>query len=229
MNAASADLSRLPGAPESLLDRAAAARLPAGTPLPPWACRVEGVLWWHRAPARAALPHTALAGTGARPYVVGALLHYLDSPVGPYREVLAGVVGRAGLLPGVGIPFIAVDSPASVQGGRAHWALPKVLATFCGPDPFGATQAEGDGWQLAAHPRPRGPRLPVAGRLRGRQRDAAGRPVGSTSTAYGTARPARVDVRVDSALAGEPGSIAGWLLSGRHPGALLRARLRVSC
>ena len=63
---------------------------------------------------------------------MGAFVHYLDTPVGPYAEVLASpaVLLRGGLLAAAHIPFIAVDSEASVRGGRENWALPKTLARF---------------------------------------------------------------------------------------------------
>lgn len=212
----------LPGAPEARLADAAVSGLPAATPVPPWRCRVQSVLWWHRAPG--ALPASVPSGR-TWPYVVGAVVRYLDSPVGPYEEVLGGLLA---LPPTVHLPFLAVDSPASVQGGRAHWALPKTLASFTRPAP-GQVIAVGEGWQIGVTAHPRGPALPVAGRLRGIQVDAAGGPVRSTSTAYGRGRFARIEVQVGTDLAGEVGSIAGWLRSGRHLGAVLDARLTVAC
>jgi len=76
---------------------------------------VEGVVWADR----------------AWPLGVGGMLRYRASPVGPYAEVWAtpGIrVGRHG--PELTIPFMAVDSLASLRGGRANWGLPKTLATF---------------------------------------------------------------------------------------------------
>ncbi len=217
-------LTDLPGAPESRLDAADLIRLPDSTPGPPWPCRLEAVVWWHRAPT------TALAdlppGLGARPrraLVVGALVRYLDTPVGPYDEVIGAVQIRPLT---VHVPFIAVDSLLSVHGGRTNWALPKTVATFSRT----AEQvvAAGAGWRIAARPHPAGPWLPAAGWLRGNQVDAAGRLRRSTTTAVGRARLGRVTVQVDSDLAGEPGSIAGWLRSGRHRGLVLRMRARVA-
>lgn len=224
----------LPGAPESRLAHAVRRRLPDTGPPPPWPCRVEAVLWWHRArpAARLVLPAALPAGAGPA-YVVGAFVRYLDSPVGPYDEVIGAVLpGPRGLRrPGLHIPFIAVDSLHSVQGGRARWALPKALASFSRTSPAPGDDeevvADGDRWRVAARPRPVGPRLPVVGRLPGTQVDAEGRTVRSTTTGYGLARLARVAVQVGTDLAGEPGSIAGWLRSGRHHGLVLRARLWV--
>jgi hypothetical protein len=219
-----ADLSALPGAPESRLPGELLAQLPGRTPAPPWACRVEATLWWHRASpaARAALP-PALAGRALLPYVAAAVVRYLDSPVGPYWEVLGSVLLRPLV---ASTPFICVDELASVHGGRAHWALPKGRAAFS-RTADGELVADGGSWRVGATARPLGPRLPAAGLLRGLQVDGQGRPWSLTATAYGRVRLARVDVQVGTDLAGEPGSIAGWLRSGRHPGAVLHGRLRV--
>lgn len=115
----------LPGAPESRLSAEVAACLPAVTPAPPWRARVEATLWWHPAGAEALAALPAVLRP-RRALVVGAVVRYLDSPVGPYAEVLGAVV--PGLLR-VHVPFLAVDGLAQVAGGRAHWALPQALAT----------------------------------------------------------------------------------------------------
>ena len=47
-----------------------------------------------------------------------------------YREVLCAAVVRTGGRPALCITDIWVDSPASRDGGRALWAIPKELATF---------------------------------------------------------------------------------------------------
>jgi hypothetical protein len=211
----------VPGAPESQLAAADVARLPASTPDPPWRCRLEAVIWWHRAEAAlvADLPPELGARYG-RALVLGALVRYLDTPVGPYEEIIGAVQLRPLT---IHIPFIAVDSLASVHGGRAHWALPKALATFSHTD--GQLLAAGTGWRVAAQARPAGP---MAGWLCGRQLDAAGRLQRSTTTVLGRTRLGRVTVQVDSDQAGKPGSIAGWLRSGRHRGLVLQARARVA-
>jgi len=227
VDAARTELTGVPGVPESRLPAALLADLPDGSPGPPWACRVSAIVWWHRAPPAAlVLLPAPLAGTARRPYVVGALVRYLDSPVGPYEEVIGAVLPRP--LPLVHVPFIAVDSAASLHGGRAHWALPKAWARFEHIAQTGTVQANGDGWRVAARPSPIGPWLPVAGRLRGQQLDAFGAPVTSTSTVLARCRAARVVVQVGSDHAGEPGSIADWLRAGRHRGILLAGRLRVA-
>src|SRR5437588_6813952 len=131
-----------------------------GSPPPaPWTCRCQAVVWSARPPRDAAewLP-PALAGR--RPLgVIGGLVRYLDTPVGPYDEVFAAIGLRRGRGLAGHIPFMAVDSAASVAGGRGNWALPKTLAAFAGDMP--SLQAAGDGWRAAIHARPVGPALPL--------------------------------------------------------------------
>jgi len=240
------ELADLPGAPESRLGPDALGLLPDATAAPPWRCRVEAVLWWHRAgPAAVAALPPPLRGRVRLPLVVGAVVRYLDSPVGPYDEVLGAVLYRPLR---AHVPFLAVDSPASVHGGRAHWALPKTLAAFerdtgaaDGDAQDGSAQdvsaqdvgaahagvvAQGPGWRIAATARPRGPQLPALGLLTLDQ-VVAGQLRSARVHARGRARVGRVVVQVGTDLAGRPGSIAGWLRSGRHPGVVLSGRLRV--
>src|SRR5688500_13427966 len=113
--------------PESELGDADAARLPAASAPAPWPTVLDAVLWFHRAApeARERLP-AALRGRRALPVTVGALIRYRETPVGPYHEVLASPMLLAGARgPEAVVPFIAVDSAASVVGGRENWALPK--------------------------------------------------------------------------------------------------------
>ncbi|MGU3436344.1 hypothetical protein ACNHUS_25420 [Actinomycetes bacterium M1A6_2h] len=159
------------------------------SPPPPWPAPVRATVWWHKATGAA----IALGPKGSVPITVGAVIDYLDSPVGPYREILASPTtvkpGRGfGLLPRVAIPFIAVDSDASVHGGRTHWNLPKVLAEFTG-DVLGEAGAHGQGWSVSTSAAGKGPGFPVvaatgfaqpstgglllaSGRVRGRARFA---------------------------------------------------------
>ncbi len=213
-------LADVPGVPESALPAALAAQLPASTPAPPWDCRVEAVVWWHRTSAagRALVPRELRAGL---PLTVGAFVTYLDTPVGPYSEVLASpqllarpLVRR--VLARVHVPFIAVDSLASVQGGRAHWALPKAMAAFDG------TRAVGDGWEVGAQASTRGPWLPAIGRLGSSQVSATGLVTSSVTTSRAKARLATVRVTTTST-----GDLASWLLPGEHRGIVLRGRMVV--
>jgi hypothetical protein len=153
--------------------------------------------------------------------VGGALLRYADTPVGPYDEVL-GVVGTAdGLRPVGTVAFMAVDSEASVVGGRVNWGMPKTLAAFDRPDAgrtVAATVVGGGGspWQVAVTARPVGPSLPVALRLVAGQQFPDGRVGHSTLRARGRARLAVVTVDVSSA-----GPLPTWLRPGRHLGTVL--------
>ena len=126
-------LTSIAGVLESQLSPDVAAGLPESAPGPPWDCRISSVFWSHKAKpgAAEALPEV-LRGSPRVAVSIGALIRYIDSPVGPYREIIAvpAFVGRP--FPQAHVAFIAVDSEASVVGGRANWALPKVLARFGG-------------------------------------------------------------------------------------------------
>lgn len=206
-------LLELPGVPESTrLPPDLAARLPASTPGPPWSCRVQAVLWWHRASPAAleALP-AVLRGRRTVGLTLAAFVRYVDSPVGPYSEVFAApvlVTGPRGV-PGVAVPFIAVDSLASVHGGRAHWGLPKALATFT-RNGLARVAAVGDGWTVTAQVRPCGPRLPFAGLL------PTTNLLADSSVASSLVRQAAVG-RLGHVEVGCTGpTLPAWLLPGRH-------------
>lgn len=212
--------------PESVLDPGLT--LPATTPEAPWRTRVRATLWWHRATPEAvlALPAELRDQTGVA-LTVGATITYEQSPVGPYEEVLAVPCLLHPSLPdllSVHVPFIAVDSLASIAGGRQHWALPKAYATM--ERAGDRVIATGDGWRVAADPTPAGPRVPLVGAFRDVQLGARGL-MSARSRLRGTGRYARVNVAVTSSTAGEPGSIGGWLRPGHHPGLVLRGRLTV--
>jgi hypothetical protein len=168
---------------------------------------------WSARPTAAARRAAGVDGRVAA--VLGGLISYDDPPVGPYDEV----VGIVGLLAGRGVtatvPFIAVDSPASVVGGRVNWALPKTVARFTG-DPATAMSATGDGWSVRAAVRTAGPSVPF--RTRGAM--AQPWPGGGVRRAgvriAGRARPALVRVTVDA----EPG-LSGWLRGGWHLGVVI--------
>ncbi|HWG95272.1 MAG TPA: acetoacetate decarboxylase family protein [Mycobacteriales bacterium] len=198
----------LPSVPESVLAAEVAARLPASTPGPPWHCRVRAVVWLQRA--------TAPGVDGATGTTMGAVVDYLDSPVGAYREVFAGPLLRHAGLPTVHVPFIAVDSVPSVHGGRAHWGLPKALASFTGDVGAGRVRAEGEGWSVGVEARTAGLPVPLVGTFANRQ--AAGR---ARVSLRGRGRLARVGV---DALGP---TLAGWLGSGTHPGVVGTGRLVV--
>jgi len=208
------DLPSLVALPESRLAAGLLERLPASSPAPPWACRVRAVVWAQRAPSP--LPSSSAYAGRVRGAAVGALVDYLDSPVGPYREVLVGQLLRGTVLPVLHVPFIAVDSLLSVHGGRAHWSLPKAVAEFTGDVGAGAATATGDGWSVAVRAAPRGPRLPVAGPLTTEQDGRR-----AVAALRGRGRLARVEVTAEGLALG------GWLGAGTHLGLVAEGRMVV--
>jgi hypothetical protein len=216
-------LQEVAGVPESVLSDVDAARLPDGTAPAPWSCVLDAVVWVHRAAPGAGewLPRE-LRGRRALPVTFGALVSYRETPVGPYHEVLGSPVLLAEWpLPASVVPFIAVDSLASVHGGRANWRLPKTLARFEWPEQMRRgfeIDAEGERWSVHASVRPRRRAFPVAAPLRTRQ----GPDAFFTSRGRGRARPATVELETRGS------SLPGWLRSGRHPALVLEgARVEV--
>jgi Acetoacetate decarboxylase (ADC) len=221
------DLRAVPGVVECTLDDATAATLPDAAPPAPWNCESTGLIWFGRG-GRAAAAAAGDAVTGGRHAlaVVGGMIAYTRTPVGAYREVFgsialraghAGRGGRGGLRARGTCPFMAVDSRASLVGGRQNWSLPKVLARFTGePDVGGPVTAEGDGWQVRATPRAFGPSFPL--RIRGRvaQPWPDGRVREATVSGRARGRSAVVTVEVRS-----EGDLARWLRPGRHLGVVL--------
>jgi hypothetical protein len=214
---AAADWVDLPAVPESRLDADLRARLLGGEgsppPAPPWRTQVSAVLWWHRATpsARAQLPD-AVRDLPSLPLTVGALVRYRDSPVGSYSEVFASpVLLRRGLrLPAVTVPFIAVDSIASVVGGRAGWALPKTLARALWP-PDAPARIETDDWSVALSVHPRGPIVPFAATLPLLQAQPdRSRRLSSVRT-RGRFRAGLAEITTSGA------TLPRWLVPGTHP------------
>ncbi len=148
--------------------------------------------------------------------MAGMFVRYERTPVGPYSEIIgftalcrgAAVVGH--------VPFIAVDSYASIVGGRANWSLPKTLACFAG-DLCAITRCAPTVTGRCPPPRASGgPTLPLRGAFTVRQADGDGDVSRARTTARIRARPALVRVRAS----GTP-ELTGWLRSGRFPGMLL--------
>jgi hypothetical protein len=185
--------------------------VPVSSP-PPWPAEVRATLWWHRSTDRA----KALAPQGSViPMTLGMVVEYLDSPVGPYREILASPVlrrpgGGLGLMPRIAVPFIAVDSAASIHGGREHWSLPKVMADFTG-DVLAGAGAGGPDWIVETESQGRGPSFPIRGGLGFAQPVDAGLLL-ARATLTGRARYARVTV-----LSQGP-TLTEWLRPGTHHG-----------
>lgn len=214
------DLAGIPGVPESVLTPQDAAALPATAP-PPWTLKLDAILWMHAA-SDEALEHVpaALRSTRRLPFTVGGFVRYHDTPVGPYNEVWGSPVT---LLPkGVPmgtVPFMVVDSLASVRGGRENWSLPKTMGTFAW-EGDGPAHAHGDSpagaWTVDAVARTAGPPIPALGLLYNRQAMPDGRVLRVGARARGMARMATVDVQTTGP------SLPGWLLPGRHVGLVLR-------
>jgi hypothetical protein len=215
-------LSEIPGIAETTLTQEQIAGLPANAPPAPWRARARAVSWWARPDhrARAALSEAlpSALGRNVNPLLtIGAMITYDETPVGPYSEVLAIVVLRRGAGVFTHVPFIAVDSRASVVGGRANWALPKTLAVFEGvPQNQTAMSAAGTGWDVRVTPRTRGPVLPwllppIANLV---QIGAGDTRLSARPRGRGTARLARVTVETTA-----PG-MADWFPTGRCLGAL---------
>jgi hypothetical protein len=221
------DVEPIPGAPECALWPSLAERLPERVTPPPWDCRVAATVWLQRASADApaSLPaplrsppgasHRGQDGVRGEPpgpayLTAGGFVAYADSPVGPYHEVFGGHVLRRGVAPRLHVAFMAVDSLASLAGGRRNWALPKTLGAFNGGT-GGPIRAVGKGWWLATVVRPLGPAIPAAVTLTAAQVWPDGAVRIFRTAIRGRCRPARVEVDVD------PGcSLAAWLLPGRH-------------
>src|SRR3954454_8322493 len=218
----------LPAVPESRLGDELPLRLvdgEGGPPAPtPWSTEVSAVLWWHRAaPDAADLLPEAVRGLPTLPITVGALVRYRSTPVGPYSEVFASPVllrprhGRArpgrprgpGLLPAVSVPFIAVDSIASVVGGRAGWMLPKTLATAVWP-PDGPAVLRGNDWSVSVGVHQVGPRLPLRGRLPLVQPQPDGGRARSLVRMSGRAQIGRAEVSTVGT------TLPSWLKPGGH-------------
>jgi Acetoacetate decarboxylase (ADC) len=217
-------LASIAGVSESQLSRHVAAGLPDSAPGPPWDCPVSSVFWSHKAKpgAEEALPEV-LRGSPRVPVTIGALIRYIDSPVGPYSEVIAAPAFVRRPFPQAHVAFIAVDSETSVVGGRANWAFPKVLARFEGTIGLpGEATVVGRDWTVGVGTSARPLRLPTWLRYSCCQvwPDLTVRHF--PLKVQGWSRWATVDVEVTSA-----GTLGTWLASGRHTGFSFAGRLRV--
>lgn len=90
-------------------------------PSPPWKMRAQ--MW---------LSLFAVTGTGRGDRPSGlygaAVVDYQEGSPLTYHELLVARLHREGPMPRVRITDIWVDSPQSLAGGRALWAIPKELA-----------------------------------------------------------------------------------------------------
>ena len=144
------------------------------------------------------------------------MVSYADTPVGPYREVFGAVGLRAGRAVRGTVPFMAVDSPDSLVGGRTNWSLPKSLAEFEGEPGDPEMTATGDGWSVRVRTRPYGPtfRIPMSGRIVQAWPDGTLREAAVDGSGRG--RSAIVTVEVEST-----GDLPSWLRPGRHLGTVV--------
>jgi acetoacetate decarboxylase len=221
MTAVRPELSGVAGVPETLVSDALLARLPANDAPAPWTVRSRAVIWYARggAAATAALPPSLRNGHRGLA-VVGGVVRYSETPVGPYDEVF-GLVGAREGRGGFGtVSFMSVDSEASLVGGRANWGMPKTLGAFDGEIGSGRTMtargADAVGWRVTVTPRVLGPRLPFSMRATTRQELAGGRIGDSRLDGRARVRPALVKVDVES-----EGDLATWLRPGWHLGAVV--------
>lgn len=189
------------------------ARLPGDWPPAPWEV-VATALCWVAPPSRAARRALQPGLAGMPLSVVGMLVSYESTPVGRYKEVMGAVGVRRGATPAGHVPFIAVDSPASVVGGRMNWSLPKTLAEFSG-DPVldRAMTGTHPAWEISATARALGPAFGVRGKFRLFQVGFDGHEHWARTTARARVRPALVQVLTS----GTP-AVTDWLRSGRYPG-----------
>ena len=215
------ELTDVAGVPETAVSEALLARLPANLAPAPWECVCEAVVWFGRGgrSATQALP-PALRDRASGLAVVGAVVRYLDTPVGPYDEVLGMVGARTGLKPWGSVAFMSVDSEASLVGGRTNWAMPKTLGSFDGDIGHGkaitGTGADETRWRVSATPKVIGPAVPVRTTGSARQEFPGHRVGESPLRARGRIRPAVVTVEVES-----DGPLPTWLRPGRHLGAVV--------
>lgn len=216
------EITEVWGLPENEISAALLAALPRHDAPAPWDCACSAVVWLDRSPhGRDAL---APSLRGRRPLAVaGGLVQYESTPVGSYGEALAMVAGLDGVRPWASVPFMAVDSPASLVGGRTNWALPKSLAAFDGVPGIdrrvvarGADDTPHGGWTITATARPLGPALPVRAGVRLVQDFPGHGPRPCTMRSAGRIRPAVVTVEVRSS-----GPLPSLLRSGRRLGAIV--------
>jgi hypothetical protein len=212
------DLQAVPGVAECRLPAATVAELPATAPVAPWRdLRLTSILWLTRGGRTAGRAAGAANRSHGRALaVIGGLISYSDTPVGPYHEVLGAVGLRAGRTVRNTVPFMAVDSTASLVGGRTNWSLPKTLARFTGEPADGEMTAHGEGWAVRVRARPYGPSVPIPMSGRIVQAWPDGQLRSAALAGKGRGRSAIVTVEVES-----DGELPSWLRPGRHLGAVV--------
>jgi hypothetical protein len=202
------------GVPETTLGANQLRGLPRDVPPGPWEVDGSAVVWACR-PRPALLDALPPSLRDLRPLVVvGCMVHYDRTPVGAYYEVAAVAILSDGGHRVAHVPFIAVDSAASLVGGRVNWSLPKTMAAFDGRPAAGqAMMATGPGWWVRATAWAIGPSLPFRSGTRLRQEGPSGEAGETLARFRGRGRVGGIRVEV-----GGSDSLRGWLPSGTFPG-----------
>lgn len=189
--------------------------LPATAPPAPWTVQARALMWTGRANRRVVQTLPRRLRQGWRPVLTAvSLVSYSKTPVGPYEEVVAAVILLRGRHRIVHVPFIAVDSPTSVVGGRENWALPKTLARFEGAPMAGTTMSSrGDGFDIEAKARSLGPAFPARSTATLVQERPTGGLWQTALTISARVRPALITVTLSGSA-----QLEGWLPRGRFVG-----------
>ena len=216
------EITGVPGVPETALSDDLLARLPYNLAPAPWDVQCAGLVW-HGRGGRAARGAFAPALRNSRALAsIGGFVRYSDTPVGTYDEVFGLVASADGIKSWGTVSFMAVDSEASLVGGRTNWSMPKTLAGFDGEIGNKQTMAGwGEGavrWRIEATPTIIGPRIKVRSKMPTRQEFPDGVVRDSHMVARAVIRPALVRVEVVS-----DGPLASWLKPGRHLGAVIES------
>jgi hypothetical protein len=214
------EITGVPGVPETALSAELLARLPANLAPAPWDVHCTGLVWQGRG-GRSVRDALAPALRGSRALAsIGGFVRYSSTPVGPYDEVFGLVASHRGTKQWGSVSFMAVDSEASLVGGRTNWSMPKTLASFEGDVGHKQTMTGWcDGpvrWRVEATPTVIGPRLPARSKMPTRQEFPDGVVRDSYLAARATIRPALVRVNVVS-----DGPLPSWLRPGLHLGAVV--------
>jgi hypothetical protein len=107
--------------------------MPSEWPAEPWNLCGRGWLTVWTAPRSAiSLPSPDVVPLSlfGRVVVVSAFVDYQPPGVLSYHELMAAVLVRRGVRPGLSILDIWVDDATSERGARAMWAIPKLPANF---------------------------------------------------------------------------------------------------
>ena len=137
----------------------------------PWKLRGEGILMVYKFSREwiekyAQLPdHLQGKFKGGLGYVM--IVNYIDSPVGPYKELLI-IPGKFSGSEKHSITKIYVDSESSSQNGRANWGIPKNTLPFSWKSEKGIDRIKmysGDQVVFACTVKSRGFKFPVSTKL----------------------------------------------------------------